>query len=285
MKKAVTTAAALICFCMLCGFTPRMPEMFDGADLFTAEEEKRLLEEAEKTAERTETQIVFLTYEDAGGRSTEKYTDDFCDDREFGYGGDEEKTFMMLAIDMDNREVYVKTGGTAIARVTDREIEYILDEVFEWMPDRDYYRAAETFLEAAEKALEEDLFSDTAAGGEYGYGADEREPDRTGYGPEPEKEAATAKDILMRFLIAVGVGGAVTGLMLLGRKTGSRPGNAAYMASSPRVLHRSDRYINTTVVKTRINTDKDSGSSGGGSGGSFHTSSGGNSYGGGGRSF
>ena len=115
MKKAVTTAAALICFCMLCGFTPRMPEMFDGADLFTAEEEKRLLEEAEKTAERTETQIVFLTYEDAGGRSTEKYTDDFCDDREFGYG-DEEKSFMMLTIDMDNREVYVKTGGTAIAR-------------------------------------------------------------------------------------------------------------------------------------------------------------------------
>ena len=48
MKKAVTTAAVLICFCMLCGFTPRMPEMFDGADLFTAEEEKRLLEEAEK---------------------------------------------------------------------------------------------------------------------------------------------------------------------------------------------------------------------------------------------
>lgn len=285
MRKAVITAVALVFFCILCGFTPRMPEMFDGADLFTAEEEERLLEEAEKTEERTRTQIIFLTYEDAGGRSAEKYTDDFCDDREFGYGGDEEKTFMMLAIDMDNREVYVKTGGTAIARVTDREIEYILDGIFEWMPDGDYVRAAEAFLEAAEKALEEDIFYEASADGEYEYDAGERGQNRNDYGSKREKESVTVTDIFIRFLISMAAGGAAVGLMLLRRKTGNRPGNAAYMASSPRVIRRSDRYINTTVVKTRINTDKHSGSSGGGSGGSFHTSSGGSSYGGGGRSF
>ena len=145
MKKTVITVTALVLFCVLCGFTPRLSEMFDEADLFTADEEERLSREAEQLAEQAKTEIVFLTYDDAEGKDTEQYTDDFCDDREFGYGG-EEKSFMMLAIDMDNREVYVKTGGTAIARVTDREIEYILDEIFVWMPEGDYNRAQRHFL-------------------------------------------------------------------------------------------------------------------------------------------
>lgn len=289
MKKTVITAAALTLFLVLCGFTPRLTEMFDEADLFTAEEEKRLTGEGEKLAEKTQTEIVFLTYDDAEGKDTEWYTDDFCDDREFGYGGDAEKSFMMLAIDMDNREVYVKTGGTAIDRVTDREVEYILDEIFEWMPEGDYYQAAEAFLTAAGKALEEDIFSEAAGSDVY-----DKEQDQNGYDTAPERNAydraekkdpVTASDLFIRLLISMGVGGGAVGLMLLGRKTGSRPGSAPYMASSPRVLRRSDRYINTTVVKTRINTDNRSGPSSGGGGGSFHTSSGGNSYGGGGRSF
>ncbi|MCI8674766.1 MAG: hypothetical protein HFI89_14995 [Lachnospiraceae bacterium] len=289
MKKTVITVMALVFFCLLCGFTPRLSEMFDEADLFTAEEEKSLAGEAEQLAEKTKTEVVFLTYDDAEGKDTEQYTDDFCDEREFGYGGDEEKTFMMLAIDMDNREVYVKTGGTAIARVTDREVEYILDEIFVWMPEGSYYEAAEAFLKASEKALDEDIFPE-ASGAGNGYGAQKpgvysAEQNQNAYGAADKKKPVTAADIFIRFLISAGIGGAAVGLMMLGRKTGSRPGSAPYMASPPRVLHRSDRYINTTVTKTRINTDNHSGSSGGGPGGSFHTSSGGNSYGGGGRSF
>lgn len=298
MKKTVITMAALVFFCMLCGFTPRLTEMFDDADLFTAREEESLAGEAEKLADQTKTEIVFLTYDDAQGKDVEWYTDDFCDEREFGYGGDEEKSFLLLAIDMDNREVFVKTGGSAIDRVTDREIEYILDEIFVWMPEGDYYKAAEAFLEASQRALDEDIFSEASGQSDYvgqapeNYGsAQERDTysmaqERNARDRIEEDAPVTASDILIRFLISVSVGGAAVGLMMLGRKTGGRPGSAPYMASSPRVLHRSDRYINTTVVKTRINTDNHSGTSGGGgSGGSFHTSSGGNSYGGGGRSF
>lgn len=294
MKKTVITMAVLILFCMLCGFTPRLSEMYDEADLFTAGEEESLVSGAEKLADQTETEIVFLTYDDAQGKDAERYTDDFCDEREFGYGGGGEKSFMLLAIDMDNREVFVKTGGSAIDRVTDREIEYILDEIFEWMPEGSYYEAAQVFLEASRRALSEDIFQEAS-----GTGNDGQEPEdydgvreQAPYSAAQEgnvretaekKKSVTASDILIRFLISAAAGGAATGLMLLGRKTGSRPGSAPYMASSPRVVRRSDRYINTTVVKTRINTDNHSGSSGGG--GSFHTSSGGNSYGGGGRSF
>lgn len=271
MRKIRIMAVALALFCVFCGFTPRLSEMFDEADLFTAEEEESLTREAEQLAKDLETEVVFLTYDDAEGKDAEWYTDDFCDAREFGYGGDEEKSFVMLAIDMDNREVYVKTGGSAIARVTDREIEYILDEIFRWMSEGSYYQAAEAFLEASRKAMEEDIFSEAS-----GPGNDDKE--------QAKKESVTASDIFIRLLISMLVGGAAVGLMLLGRKTGGKPGSAPYMASSPRVLRRSDRYINTTVVKTRINTDNNSGHSSGG-GGSFHTSSGGNSYGGGGRSF
>jgi len=45
MKKTVIMAAALVFLCVLCGFTPRLSEMFDEADLLTAKEEESLTDE------------------------------------------------------------------------------------------------------------------------------------------------------------------------------------------------------------------------------------------------
>ncbi len=243
----------------------RTAEMFDLAGLFTPEEEKKLLEKAEAGAEKTATEMVFLTYDDAGGKSTEAYTDDFCDEQALGYDPDDrEGAFVMLAFDMDNREIFVKTGGTAIDRIGDDEVEEILDAVFARMPEEGerYYEAAAAFPDAAVTALSEG----------------------SGQGKPSVWEENMAVRVLVRLSAAALAGAGATALALAGRKTGKRAGAAAYMGSEPRVVRQSDRFINTTVIKTRI-PDQSSGGNRPSGGGSSHVSSGGRSYGGGGRSF
>ncbi len=275
MKKtgiAVLAAAAALCLALMgtegtalaAEQQPRLAEMFDEADLFTVQEEGDLLEEAQEAARRTETEVVFLTYDDARGKSTEDYTDDFCDEKKPGYDpADREGAFIMLALDMDNRMIFVKTGGTAIDRVGDGEVEEIVDQVYRRMPaeGESYYAAASAFVDEAVTALESSGAPGAASG--------------------PMENPAVR--ILLRALLAVLIGAGATAILLAGRKTGKGAGTAAYMGSEPRVVRRSDRFINTTVVKTRIQNENHSG--GGSGGGSSHVSSGGRSYGGGGRSF
>lgn len=260
IKRTVVFAAIfLLLSVLLCGFTPVLTGMYDQADLFTAEEEQKLLREAEQVAEQTQTQVVFLTYEDAGGKTTEQYTDDFCDANIFGYENTDDGAFIALVIDLDNREIFVKTGGSAIRRVSDREIEQILDRIFARMPEEGgrYYEPALAFVSAASDALQS----------VEGSGAEEQNP---------------AVNVALRLVLSMAIGAVVVGVMLFGRKTGTKASAAVYLQTTPRVVRQSDRFINTTVTKTRINTESSSSSHGGGS---SHTSSGGRSYGGGGRKF
>lgn len=258
-RLTVITAVFVIVSALLSGFTPVLTGMFDQADLFTDEEEQNLIRQAEQAAAQTQTQVVFLTYEDAGGRSTEQYTDDFCDARIFGYENTDDGAFIILVIDLDNREIFIKTGGSAIRRVSDREIEQILDQVFAKLPEDgdSYYESALAFISAAANALQ----SDEAAG---------------------KEEGSPVASVILRLLLSMLIGAAAVGILLLGRKTGQKADAAVYLHTTPRVVRQSDRFINTTVTKTRINTESSSGSHGGGS---SHTSSGGRSYGGGGRKF
>lgn len=241
--------------------SPRAPEFYDFADLFTEKEEEGLLAEALAAEPSLQVQFVFMTVEDAQGKSTEKYSDDFCDDKGFGYDPAEpEGAFVMLIIDMDNREVYIKTGGSAISRIDDNDIEDILDEFFYWMPEdgESYYKAASAFLSETARVAKE----------------------------VPTQESVAEKRVRLQMIfipVCLVVAAIAIGIMILQRKTGKEVSASAYMGSSPRVVRSFDRYLHTTTVRTRIEENRSSGGSGGG--GSFHTSSGGHSYGGGGRSF
>ena len=103
--------------------------------------------------------IVIVTTNDAAGKTSREYADDFFDYGGFGVGPDYDG--ILFLIDMDNREAYISTSGIAIRYLTDLRLDKILDRVFdEGLLDGDYYGAAMGFLKGTRTYLEAGIPSD-----------------------------------------------------------------------------------------------------------------------------
>lgn len=282
MKKQL-----LLCLMILtivgvaCGFDSAAQKVYDDADLLSDTEEETL-KEFTAAAQRAEQDLIVVTTADSLGKSAMAYADDFYDEHGFGY----EKTNgsgVLFLIDMDNREIYISTAGTAIEQYTDMEIDRTLDRLMAPMADGDYYGACTEFIQAAEECL---TGGDTAQNGHY-----DADTDRF---VEKEqiplwKQALAPQRLFANFMVALVISAVAVFFIGRKRKTKMSVGNHTYLKNG-RVSYRerSDRFTHTTVVTRHI--PKDNIGSGGGhsSGGGFsssHVSSGGHSHGGGGRSF
>ncbi|MBQ9765902.1 MAG: TPM domain-containing protein [Lachnospiraceae bacterium] len=224
--------------------------VYDYADLLTNSEEERLEEYALSIEDEAETEFYILTTDDAEGKSAMEFADDFGDEGNFGYGSSE--NYVLMLIDMDNREVWISTTGDAIDYLTDSRIDDMLDEIMEYVPD-DCYKAGETYLDEA-----------------YDYIC---------YG---EDDGDTVFGIVLMCLFGSAVvSGIVLLVMVSGAKTKMTVGSATYMgAGGITINQREDIYTHTTTTKHRIES-----SSSGGGGSSTHRSSSGRRHGGGGRKF
>ena len=118
----------------------------DDAKLLTDEEEKALCTELFELCENINYNILFFTYDDAHGATTQNYTDTYMD-MLFKSSNDN----IGFIIDMDNREIYINTMGTAITRLNNVEIEQALDVGFEHISNDEY---AECLLSMAKSCLE-----------------------------------------------------------------------------------------------------------------------------------
>ena len=117
--------------------------VYDYADLLETEE--GLESEIASIRERWQIDVVVVTIDDAHGRSSMDYADDFFDYNDFGYDkpmGDG----VLFLIDMDNRQIWISTSGKAIIYFTDDRIDEALDSIIEYMYDADYDGAADDFL-------------------------------------------------------------------------------------------------------------------------------------------
>lgn len=133
--------------------------IFDHADLFSQEEITELDEEANVLSNNYNMDIVIVTTNDASGKTSREYADDYYDDNEFSIGDDQ--SGILFLMDMDNREVYISTTGQGIRYLTDQRIESVLESVIDsGMGDGDYYSAARGFLNATEEYLESGIPSD-----------------------------------------------------------------------------------------------------------------------------
>ena len=103
--------------------------VFDYADLFSGGEEARLNEKLLEFIEKSEMDAVVVTIDDAEGKSSAAYADDFYDYN--GFGRQEDHRGALFLIDMDNREIYLSTTGLMIRYMTDARVERLLDEAYE----------------------------------------------------------------------------------------------------------------------------------------------------------
>ncbi len=127
--------------------------VWDYADLFSAEQEAELAGSIAALEERYDIAFGVLTTDYAEGKTAKTYVEDFCVDNGIGLGRNKESCVVLL-IDMDNREAYIATSGEAIRYLTDRRIEAVLDDVFVGLGEGDFYDAAVRFLSSTTGYIE-----------------------------------------------------------------------------------------------------------------------------------
>lgn len=132
--------------------------VYDMADLFTDEEERKLSLAAADLVEKMEMDLAVVTTEDAKGYTGQEFADHFYEDNGMGAGND--YSGAILVIDMDNREIAISTEGKMIRYMTDIRIETILDDVYEQVGDGKFYEGASAFLTDAGLCYDNGIASD-----------------------------------------------------------------------------------------------------------------------------
>lgn len=270
--------AALLCFGMagsVLGADQR-PRVYDMAGLLTESEKQRFEQRIGECQREYGLEVVVVTAEDARGKESQEYADDFYDEGDFGEDG------ILFLVDMDNREIAISTRGKAIRIFTDQRIEDMLDGVYEGASRGDYAAGVESFLSDTEKWSRAGI-----PGGQYNY--DTETGDISPYRSIRWYEA----------LMALGVSAFVAASACLSVKRRyameedprqTRNLNMAYRAEA-RFMYddQTDRLVNKFVTTQVIPRSTSGGGHGGGhsSAGrsSTHTSSGGHTHGGGSRKF
>ena len=221
------------------------PVVADDADVLEDDEINDLADQAEGAAAETGWNIILATTDDAGGRTTMEYADDLYD-QTFGINTDG----IGIVIDLDNRNCYISTSGSAINTIYGDRIERVLDAGYDDLVDGYYADALSAMLKKS-----------------VAYKAN-------------EKPHLGAGDFALAGILAAAVFFLTVGITA-GRYH-LKWGTYSYdyhKEGKVKVTQKEDRFVNEVVTHHRIQTE----SSGGGGG--THMSSGGGIHGGGGRSF
>lgn len=242
--------------------------VFDDAMLFTEEERRNLEARASSLSEQYHMDILIVTTDNAMGKTSRKYADDYFDYGGFGVG--ENYDGILFLLDMDNREAYISTSGIGIRYLTDERIESVLDMVFDGgLLEGDYYGAALGFLNGTEQFLKRGIPSN-----QYN---------------EPEKVNIPNRITVLDGIVSV-VGGIFAGgiffFTVKSKYKGKNPGSSySYRDNSiVNLIGNENQLINSFITHRRIpKPSNNSGSSAGKS--TTHRSSSGRSHGGGGRKF
>lgn len=268
--------------------------IFDNADLFNDEEEQKLAVSIGKAEMEMGMDMVIVTADDAGGKDSQEFADDFYDEGGFGTGDD--YSGVLFLIDMDNRELTISTSGKMIDILTDERIDTILDGVYTYAAENQFYQAADRFV-----SITKAFCVRGTEKGQYRY-------DTETAGQEAVSGKTVNSDIGRKISLAEILGSAVIAavtalIACVSVKNSYAMKNGDRQVSNFNLSYRSgcnfictpgdERLVNRFVTKRRISTSggRMSGSSGGSSFGnsggrsSVHHSSSGRSHGGGSRKF
>lgn len=228
--------------------------IFDEANLLSEQDRNELNALANQYSAERQTDLIIYTTNNEEQKSDELLTEEFYDNRAPGYDKPHGNV-VMLTMDMYHRKVYAAGFYKGEEYVDNSRVDKITAKIAPDLSDGNYRMAFEKFLNLSYEYL--DL--------------------KPGVNPD---------NILFKtwFQLAasLAIGGIVVGVMTYrsgGRVTVNR---ATYEDSeNSHVIDRQDRYIRTTVTKTKIEKNNNNGGGGGGGG----TTAGGHSHSGSSRSF
>lgn len=292
MKKI--TASLLCLLLMLTLFitaTATEPKIVDYADLLTAGEEAKLEQKAQQIVSEYQMDVVIVTVESLGSKTSEAYADDYFDYN--GYGIGEDYSGVLLLISMEERDWAISTCGDAIYALTDYGIQKLFSSFSSDLSAGYYYDAFDTYLDELPGYFEA-LSNDTPVDG---YPGDYDGPGTYYPGTSDDiiyypnyRHQVTAGEIIGKLLLALVIGCAVAALVVWlmampMKSTKKQSGADNYIQQSSFHLRScQDFFLYSRTSRVRRSEDSGGGHGGGGhrsGGSSVHRSSSGRSHGGG----
>lgn len=253
MKKLYSIFSLCMVFAVLLVMpVSALSGVYDEAEVFSTTQEQELTDAIhDLETQTTDWKFAVVTTNDAQGKSAQTYADD-CWDADYHENG------ALLLLDFDNGEVYISCSGAAMTVYSESRIEEMLDDIFVYIPDKEYSKAAQAFLQTAESY--------------YWMEFDDGEMD--------------ALDWLILLFIPL-VGGMIAGGIAVGIAVASYrlkfPDRGYEMKehSQLQLYKQTNTVIGKTVTHRKIPRDDNHNEGGGGTG--THTSSAGRTHSGGGR--
>ncbi len=255
-------------------------QVIDNANLFSASAMEQMETIIERIERNHDVDMVVLTTTDTPDDYSESmwkvrdYADDFYDNG--GYGMGEDFSGMLILLDMNNRVMWLSTGGVMIEYINDSREEDILDRAYSYLSMGNYGGAMIAALERVEQLM--------AKGREEGtFLYDEV----TGKRLSGIYNALTSGEIGVSAI--AGLAAAALVFVCVGSSYNLKGSTYSYDRSahtSVRLTRDDEAYVRQYTTRTPRNTGSHGSSGGGRSGGSgVHRSSAGRSHGGGGRRF
>lgn len=233
----------------------------DGAALLSLSQRAELSGALDAASNELGYDVVFVSVDTIGFKTPAQYADDYYD--QHGYSADG----ILLLVNMGERDIYFSTAGKCIGIFTDYGIEYLVEDVGEYLTDGDYAGAVERFIDRCR------VFTEEYENGEaFDVG---------------HSLPMSAGQIILRAVISVAVGLVVALITVESmrsklRTVRSQPTASAYTRDgSLTVTDARDVFLYSNIVRTA--RPKNTGGHSGGS--STHVSSGGVTHGGGGGKF
>lgn len=231
-------------------------KIYDFADLYTDSEEKDLYNEVNSYIQSYNMDLVIVTINRNNKSSPQEYADDFYDYNDFGISNNRDG--VLFLIDMQNREIYMSTTGTAIEMYNDYRINEALDSVYTYMSDEDYYEGTSNYI---------DIIKDYAASGYPNNSTISNKGDRP--------------SLITTMLVSLIITIIIMGILISKNKMVRKATTAEEYLNkeSVNIKNISDILVSSNTTKQKIEHNTSSGGS------STHHSSSGGSHGGGGHRF
>lgn len=246
-------------------------QVTDDAGLLSPSEKQDILKLVENLELSANWDVMVVSISDAGGRSGEEYAEQWFDENTTKDDG------VICLIDMDNRELVIRTFGQAIYYLTDDRIDKILDAAYDGASREDYCGAYTKMLEGIQSAYQRGVPDN-----QYTY--DENTGKIVGY--YREKKKITPLEAVLAVVAALAAGGIAAGAVI--GKYRMKWGGYQYSCrenSNVELVKKNDLFVNQMVTHRRIPRQNGSSHGSSGSRSTTHVGAGGRRSGGGSRKF
>lgn len=246
------------------------PKIMDEAGLLTEEERAELEERAQSIANAYGMDVVIVTNDSLDGKTATEYADDYFDYN--GYGLGEEESGTLLLVSMGERDWAISTKGTAIRAVMDWGNEQLQDAMLPDLSSGDYADAFNSYLDQLDSLYDSYVSRGSESGGD-GSGDSS--------GGSSFWYYVRAKLTFGRVLLCIAIAAVVSGISVAGMAKsmnsarGKRQAREYLVKDSFHLSQCRDRFLYSTVTKTRRAQEEDHGG-----GSSTHVSSSGSTHGG-----